>query len=256
MAEEPDGVSQVDSSQVTSDRGVHKPTTASGDPTPVARHVPPDVVPEPMKPTSQGSDKAGCALAMFFAVVGAVFAVKGWLSGRASARANTVSECFHGSMGNSFLGCDSVGTSGIKLFWWGILFAILYSIVAMIVAAIAVALLRAIFTSQGRLETKKASDLRRERDRLRWEARHEEKQAARLRRSTPLSEAGQRLPGGGLACPNCGGTSWKAGRAPGRVGISIATGVILMPIAGAAVAAVSTKKVVRCITCGATFKRS
>lgn len=61
-----------------------------------------------------------------------------------------------------------------------------------------------------------------------------------------ISQAGHQ-PDGTLACPKCGGASFKAKR-------SAASKLITIPTVGIG-AAVVPKRWVKCQTCGATFKR-
>ncbi|MBV9293385.1 MAG: hypothetical protein JO222_13130 [Frankiales bacterium] len=79
-------------------------------------------------------------------------------------------------------------------------------------------------------------------------AERRERRASRPRatRSTPISSAGK-VDGGGLACPRCGGTQFKARRSTkARAGI-VMTG---------AVGAVATRQTqVTCVTCGTRWKR-
>jgi hypothetical protein len=71
----------------------------------------------------------------------------------------------------------------------------------------------------------------------------------------PISQIGIRT-GGGLACPRCGGTNFKARRSTkgraGIVGATLLTGGLLGTAAGAGL----TKQAwVTCITCGSLFGR-
>lgn len=70
-----------------------------------------------------------------------------------------------------------------------------------------------------------------------------------------LREVGIKLEGGGIACPRCNGTQFATGRQVGRKGTALTAGVVLAPVIGLAVAGLSTKAVVRCVTCGATYRR-
>lgn len=77
-----------------------------------------------------------------------------------------------------------------------------------------------------------------------------------VRELPTLREVGIKLPHGGIACPRCNGTQFARGRKVGRKGTAIVTGIILAPVIGLAVAGVSTKPVVRCVTCGAAYRQS
>src|SRR5437879_3541954 len=78
--------------------------------------------------------------------------------------------------------------------------------------------------------------------------------AAKLRGETAvgphkrLSEVGAHGTDGTLRCPRCGGTNFTAKRSGGGK----ATGLAVLGIGGALLA---RKTQVRCVTCGATFKR-
>lgn len=108
-------------------------------------------------------------------------------------------------------------------------------------------------------EAREARKAQRELERVRAleasDARDAERRDRALQAKIPVSQAAQKVPGGGLACPQCGGTQWKAGRKAGKVGASVAVGLLIAPVAGLGLTALASSKVVRCVTCGATFKR-
>jgi hypothetical protein len=72
----------------------------------------------------------------------------------------------------------------------------------------------------------------------------------------PISAVGVQNPtGGGLACPKCGGTQFKARRSKGaRVGIA-ATTIATGGLAGLGAAAVTKQRKVQCVTCGTIYER-
>lgn len=70
----------------------------------------------------------------------------------------------------------------------------------------------------------------------------------------PISQVGTPSTGGGLACPKCGGTQFKARRSKGaRAGIGVVSVASLG--LGAASLAVKKKNRVQCVTCGNIYQR-